>query len=576
MKKLTNRAIASQLRRLADLLEIAGENPFRVRAYRNAAETIEGLSERLTDAVAEGRDLTAYPHIGQDIAGAITTLVEQGHLPPLEEIARRVPPELADLMAVKGLGPKGVKALYEAFRIRSLEDLSAVAESGRVRTLAGFGARKEAALLEGIRELRARGEQRTRIDEAERLAEPLRDWLAGAEGVERIEIAGSYRRRRETVGDLDIVVACADGTAVMKRLAGYEGVEQVVSQGGTRSTIRLEGGLQVDVRAVAPAGFGAALVYFTGSKAHNVVLRQRAIDRGWKLNEYGLYEGERQLAGAHETSVYRTLDLAWIPPELREDRGEVAAAEADALPALVSPEDLRGNLHGHTDWSDGQATLKAMARAAAERGMEYLAITDHGPRVRVANGLDAERLCRQGKAIEALQAELDGITLLKGCEVDILEDGRLDLPDAVLAGLDIVVCSIHYHLNQSREQQTARVLRAMDNPHFMIWGHPTAREINRRQPIEVDLERCLAAAAERGIAVEVNAQPKRLDLGDRHARLALEKGCRLAVNTDAHSVANLDLARHGIDQARRAWAAARDVINTLPLADLRTALRRRA
>lgn len=572
---LTNRAIASQFGRLADLLEIAGENPFRIRAYRNAAETIEGLPERLVDAVAEGRDLTAYPHIGRDIAAAIETLVEDGHLPPLEAIARRVPPELADLMAVRGLGPKGVKALYDAFRIRSLEDLAAVAEAGRVRELPGFGAKKEAALLEGIRQLRDRGDPRTRIDDAERLAEPLRDWLAGAAGVERLAIAGSYRRRRETVGDLDILAACRDGGAVMQRLVGYEAVEQVVSRGTTRSTVLLEGGLQVDVRAVAPASFGAALVYFTGAKAHNVVLRQRAIDRGWKLNEYGLFEGERQLAGADEAGVYRALDLAWIPPELREDQGEVQAAEGDALPALLAVEDLRGNLHAHTDWSDGKATLEAMARAASERGMAYLAITDHGPRVRVANGLDAARLRRQGETIDALQAEFEGITLLKGCEVDILEDGRLDLPDEVLAGLDVVVCSIHYHLGLSRAEQTARVLRAMDNPHFMIWGHPTAREINRREPVDIDLERCLAAAAERGIAVEINAQPKRLDLCDRHARLALEQGCRLTVNTDAHSVAHLDLARYGIDQARRAWAGPGDVINTLPLEQLRAALRRR-
>lgn len=572
---LTNRAIAGQFQRLADLLEIAGENPFRIRAYRNAAETIESLSERLVDAVAEGRDLTAHPHIGRDIAAAIGTLVEDGHLPPLEEVTRTVPPELADLMAVKGLGPKGVKALYDAFRIRSLEDLAAVAEAGRVRELPGFGARKEAALLEGIRQLRARGDPRTRIDEAERLAEPLREWLAGAEGVERIAIAGSYRRRRDTVGDLDILVACRDGAAVMQRLVGYEAVERVVSRGTTRSTVRLEGGLQVDVRAVAPASFGAALVYFTGAKAHNVVLRQRAIDRGWKLNEYGLFAGERELAGGDEAGVYRALDLACIPPELREDQGEVQAAEGDALPALITVEDLRGNLHGHTDWSDGKATLEAMARAASERGMAYLAITDHGPRVRVANGLDAARLRRQGEAIDALQAELEGITLLRGCEVDILEDGRLDLPDDVLAGLDVVVCSIHYHLGLSRAEQTARVLRAMDNPHFMIWGHPTAREINRREPVDIDLERCLAAAAERGIAVEINAQPKRLDLCDRHARLALEQGCRLTVNTDAHSVAHLDLARYGIDQARRAWAGPGDVLNTLPLERLRAALRRR-
>ncbi|PWG64375.1 DNA polymerase/3'-5' exonuclease PolX [Sediminicurvatus halobius] len=572
---VSNQAVAADCARLADLLEIAGENPFRVRAWRNAAETIEGLGERLADAVAEGADLTAYPHIGKDIAAALESRVRDGVLPPLEEIAVRVPPELADLMAVKGLGPKGIKALYDAFRIRGLDDLAAAAEAGRVRELPGFGPKKEQALLAGIRQLRARGERRTRLDAAERLAEPLREWLAGGSGVGDVVIAGSYRRRKETVGDLDIVAVSSDGDSVMARLFAYDAIERTVSHGTTRSTVVLEGGLQVDLRAVPAESLGAALVYFTGSKAHNVVLRQRAIDRGWKLNEYGLFEGGRTLAGADEAGVYRALGLAWIPPELREDQGEVAAAETDALPALIEPGDLRGDLHAHTDWSDGKAGLEAMARAAAERGLEYLAITDHGPRVRVANGLDAERLRRQGEAIDALQPELSDITLLKGCEVDILEDGRLDLPDEVLAALDIVVCSIHFHLDLPRDRQTERVLRALDNPHCMIWGHPTAREIGRREPIDIDLERCLAAAAEKGVAVEINAQPKRLDLCDRHVRLALQKGCRLVINTDAHSVANLDLARFGVDQARRAWVTSEQVVNTLPLAALRRVLRPR-
>ncbi len=570
-----NRAIATECNRLADLLEIAGANTFRVRAWRNAAETIAGLGQSLADEVAADADLTRHPHIGRDIAEALRGYVTTGILPPLEEVAAQVPPELADLLELEGLGPKGVRALYEAFDVRSPADLEAVARAGRVRDLSGFGAKKEQSLLDAIRRLRAAGERRTRLADAQAVAEPLRAWLAADPAVERAEIAGSFRRRRETVGDIDLLVVTGEGAAVMRRLADYPDVERTVSQGATRSTIVLDAGLQVDVRAVPAASFGAALLYFTGSKQHNVALRQRAIDRDYKLNEYGLYIGDDAVAGATEQSLYGRLGLAWIPPELREDRGEIEAAADDALPALVRVDDIRGNLHGHTDWSDGRESLQAMVDAARARGHAWIAITDHGPRVRVANGLDAERLRAQADAIDALAAERDDITILKGCEVDILADGRLDLPDDVLERLDLVVCSIHYELRRSRDEQTERVLRAMDNPHCMIWGHPVAREINRRDPIDVDLERCLAAAAERGIAVEINAQPKRLDLDDANARLALDKGCRLSINTDAHRGEHFDLLRYGVDQARRAWATADDVINTRSASDLRGILRSR-
>ena len=574
-KRLKNRDIAGFCERLGDLLEIDGANPFRVRAWRNAAETIAGLSERVVDLVESDTDLTGYPHIGRDIAEGIRSLVTTGHLPPLDEIARRVPPKLADLMQVQGLGPKGVKALYDHFQLRTLDDLERAAREGRVRELSGFGAKKEAALLDGIQRLRAAGEQRTRLAAAETVAVPLRDRLAATTDVTGAIIAGSFRRRRETVGDIDLLVATGDGDAVMDRLVADDDVERVVSHGSTRSTVILGGGLQVDVRAVSPDSLGAALLYFTGSKQHNVALRQRAVDRGWKLNEYGLYDGEKPLEAASEAAIYRRLGLDWIPPELREDRGEIAAAENGSLPELVTAAAIRGNLHGHTDWSDGNDTLAAMIDAARERGHDYIAITDHGPRVRIANGLCAERLAQQADAIDAVAAGYDDITILKGCEVDILGDGTLDLPDDILARLDIVVCSIHYELRRPRAEQTERVLRAMANPHFMIWGHPTAREINRREPIDIDLARCLEAAAERGIAVEINAQPKRLDLSDINARLALDKGCRLAVDTDAHAAHHFDLLRHGIDQARRAGATAADVINTRSATDLRGVLRAR-
>ena len=571
--KLSNRAIAERFQRLADLLEIEGENPFRVRAYRNAADTIAGLGVRLDEQVASGADLTRYHGIGREIADKIRTLVETGALPALEQVARRVPLELTDLMRIEGLGPRGVKALYDHFHLQSLDQLEQVAAEGRVRELPGFGAKKEAALLEGIRRLRAAGQRRMRLADAEAVAEPLRDWLAGVPGVSRVCIAGSYRRRCETVGDVDLLVATEDGAAVMQRLLDYREVERVLSRGSTRSSVVLAGGLQVDVRAVEPDSFGAALLYFTGSRQHNVALRQRAVERGWKLNEYGLFEGTHVLAGREEADIHAALGLAWIPPELREDRGEIEAAASDNLPALVTTTDIRGNLHGHTTWSDGREPLERMVQAARERGLGYLAITDHSPLIGVANGLTGERLRAQAEAIDALAAECEGIELLKGCEVDIRADGSLDQPDEVLSRLDVVVCSIHSQLRLSRDEQTARVLRAMDNPHFMIWGHPTARSVNRRDPIDIDLERCLAAAAERGIAVEVNAQPGRLDLSDVDARLALDRGCRLTINTDAHASDDYDLLRHGVDQARRAGATADDVINTRDPQALRALLR---
>lgn len=570
----TNADVAGDFERLAQLLEIEGENAFRVRAYRNAAETLAELQRPVAELVAEEADLTQYNHIGREIAQKIAERVQSGRLGALDDVAERVPPELAELMEVRGLGPKGVKALYDHFQLTSLDQLEELVRAGRTRELPGFGAKKEQALLAGIQELRNRAHQRTRLADAEAVGEPLRARLAEVTGVTDVTIAGSYRRRRATVGDLDLLVTCDDGALVMAALVADSAVERVLSQGDTRSTVLLAGGLQVDLRAVAAAEAGAALIYFTGSKAHNLALRQRALDRDLHLNEYGLFAGDERVAGATEEEVYGRLDLAWIPPELREDHGEIDAAAEDALPALVTTATIRGNLHGHTTWSDGRASLEEMAEAARARGYDYLAITDHGPAVRVANGLDADRLRAQAEAIAEVDARYDDLTLLAGCEVDILADGELDLPEAVLASLDVVVCSVHYNLRRSRAEQTERVLRAMDNPYFMIWGHPTAREINRREPIDIDLERCLAAAAERGIAVEINAQPKRLDLSDNNARSALAHGCRLSINTDAHSVGNLDLLRHGVDQARRAGATAADIINTRPVGELRKLLRR--
>ncbi|HKJ70729.1 MAG TPA: DNA polymerase/3'-5' exonuclease PolX [Gammaproteobacteria bacterium] len=569
-----NAEIAERFERLADLLEVEGANPFRVRAYRNAARVIGGLSPSLSDLVADGADLSRYPGIGDDLADKIRTLVTTGDLPLLREVEGRVPAELSDLMHIKGLGPKRVKALYDGLGIDSLEDLEAAARSGRIRELEGFGAKTEQALLEGIERLKDSGERRTRLADAEAVAEPLKDYLARVSGVETVEVAGSYRRRKETVGDLDILVACADSGPVMDAFTGYDEVSEVASRGETRSTVWLRSGLQVDLRVVPRASFGAALHYFTGSRAHNIAIRQRGVARGLKVNEYGVFRGEERLTGDSEEAVYAAVELPWMPPELREDRGEIAAAESGELPELITEADIRGDLHCHTEATDGADDLRTMAEAAKARGYEYLAITDHSRRVAMAHGLDADALRRQGEAIDRLNDELSGITLLKGCEVDILEDGSLDLPDDVLAELEVPVCSIHYQLELSREKQTERVLRAMDNPHCRILGHPSGRLINERPAMDLDMERIIDAAAERGVVLEVNGQPARLDLRDEHCRQARERGAQLVLSTDAHNADNLALMRFAVGQARRGWVAAEQVVNTRSLAGLRRALER--
>jgi DNA polymerase (family 10) len=568
-----NQEIAERFSRLADLLEVEGANAFRIRAYRNAARVIGGLSPSLADLVADGEDLTRYPGIGDDLAEKIRTLVTSGDLPLLREVEQRVPTELSDLMRIKGLGPKRVKALYYELGIDSFEDLEKAARSGRIRELDGFGAKTEQALLEGIERLRGGGERRTRLADAEAVAEPLKAHLARVDGVELVELAGSYRRRKETVGDLDILVVCAGSGPVMDAFTGYDEVAEVASRGETRATVWLRSGLQVDLRVVPRASYGAALHYFTGSRAHNIAVRQRGVARGLKINEYGVFRGEERLAGDSEEAVYAAVGLPWIAPELREDRGEVAAAEAGELPGLITEDDLRGDLHCHTEATDGADSVRAMAETAAARGYEYLAITDHSRRVAMAHGLDADALREQMAEIDDLNEELSGITLLKGCEVDILEDGSLDLPDDVLAELDLAVCAVHYQLGLTRARQTERILKALTHPRCDILAHPGGRLINERAPMELDMEQIIRAAAEHGVALEVNAQPKRLDLTDEHCRLAREHGANLVISSDAHSTDNLGLMRFGVGQARRGWVGSDRVLNTLGLAPLRRALR---
>jgi DNA polymerase (family 10) len=567
-----NRDIAAKFDELADLLEIQGANAFRVRAYRNAARTIRDLPQTVAQLVRDGTDLTDLPGIGDDLARKIREIVETGELADLQDTVRQVPESLIDVLGVAGLGPKRVKTLYEALGVKDLDGLKQAAETGMIRALSGFGKKTEQNILEELA-TRGSGETRVRRRDAEELAEPLIALLSNLDGVVQATVAGSYRRRKETVGDLDILVTCTDPGAVMRRFVDYDDVERVLSHGETRASAVLKGGLQVDLRVVARDSYGAALHYFTGSQAHNIRVRQLGQQRGLKVNEYGVFAGERRVAGETEAEVFAAVGLPDIVPELREDRGEIEAALAGTLPELVTVADIRGNLHSHTDWSDGAATLAEMAQAAEDRGLAYLAVTDHSQAVRVANGLDADRLARQIDAIDALNARLQGVTLLKSVEVDILEDGRLDLPDDVLARLDLTVCSIHSRMNLSGAQQTTRVLKAMDNPNFTILGHPTGRLLGARSGYQLDMERVIEQARQAGHVLEINAQPARLDLDDTHARMAREAGVKLSIATDAHAQAHLDLMRFGVDQARRAWLRADDVINTREPAGLGRLLR---
>ncbi|MBS3803043.1 MAG: DNA polymerase/3'-5' exonuclease PolX [Oleiphilaceae bacterium] len=569
-----NAEIARKFHELADLLEIQDANPFRVRAYRNVASIIEGSSRAIEDRVGKGEDLSQIKGIGEDLAGQIESLVKNGTLSQLEEARKEVPEELIQLMRLEQLGPKRTKQLHDDLGITSLDQLRTAAEEGKISALSGFGKKSEEKILDELGKLKPEKEQRMRLGEAEQVAGPLVDYLDELDEVKKIVVAGSYRRRKETVGDLDILVACEDSAPVMKRFTTHPEVADVVSKGKTRSTVYLKSGLQVDLRVVAEKSYGAALHYFTGSKAHNVAIRQIGVDRGLKINEYGVHKGDKLIAGKTEEEVFDQVGLPWIPPELRENRGEIEAAREGRLPKLVEEKDIRGDLHMHTDATDGRNSLREMAEAAKKLGHDYIAITDHSRRLTMANGLTPKRLREQMEAIDRLNEELEGIRVLKGIEVDILEDGGLDLPDDVLKELDVTVCSIHSKLNLSRKKQTERVLRAMDNRYFNILGHPTGRLINKRDPYPIDLEAIVEGARERGCCLEINSQPKRLDLPGRYAQMVKEAGVLGVISTDSHATDHLGFMHLGVSQARRGWMEKDDLLNTRTLEHLKKALAR--
>ncbi|MFP3895988.1 MAG: DNA polymerase/3'-5' exonuclease PolX [Anaerolineales bacterium] len=559
---------------VADLLEIEGANPYRVRAYRNAAQTMSTMSGNVVDMVAEGEDLTELPGIGEELAAKIEEIVKTGGLQQLEELHRRMPAELVDMLKIAGLGPKRVQTIYEELNVTSLDKLRHAAESEEIRKLHGLGEKTEQKIIEELEDWSEQREERTLLAVAEEQVDPLLDFLRGLEDVEQVEAAGSYRRKKETVGDLDLLVISDTGEEIISQFVEYEDVEEIVSQGETRSSVAFRSGLQVDLRVVAEESYGAAIVYFTGSKAHNIHLRNMAVDKGLKVNEYGVFKGEERIAGRKEKEIYDLFDLPVIAPELRENRGEIEAAQKGELPDLIKVEDICGDLQAHTTASDGRSSLEEMARTARELGYEYFAITDHSAYIGVTQGLDANELAEQIEEIERLNEEMEDINLLKSVEVDIIEDGSLDLPDDILSKLDLVVCAIHSKFDLPSEEQTERIIRAMDNPHVNILAHPTGRRINERDPIDIDIERVMDAALERGCFLEINAQPRRLDLNDIYCKMARDRGLKLSISTDAHSTEELEFMRYGVYQARRGWLEAEDILNTRSWDELKELLKR--
>ncbi len=569
-----NSDIAGIFNRIADFLEIKGENTFRVRAYRNAARTVEGLSGSAAGMVKDGKDLSGLPGIGKDLAGKIEEIVKTGTHPLLKKLQKELPRGLSEIMDISGLGAKRAKKLFDELDIKTVKGLRKAAEKEKIRDLSGFGGKTEEKILESIERMRGSSE-RIKLIKAEEIIAPFVEYLKKDGSVKDIEIAGSNRRRRETVKDADILVTCRKGSRIMDRFVKYEDVKKVVSKGETRSTVLLRSDFQVDLRVLPGVSYGSAMLYFTGSKAHNIAVRKIAQKKRWKINEYGLFRGKKRLAGRTEEEIYRKVKLRYIEPELREDRGEIEAARKNRLPDLVTPDDIRGDLHTHTKVTDGRYTLEEMAAAARECGYDYIANTEHSKHLTVTGGIDEKGLAKQIKEIDKLNKKLKKFVVLKSIEVDILKDGSLDLPDSILKELDFTVCAVHYKFDLAEKEQTERIIRAMDNKYFNILAHPTGRLIGERPAYEVDMEKIMKAAKERGVALELDARPERLDLNDIHCKAAKDMGIKIAISTDAHSRDDFALMRYGINQARRGWLEKKDVVNTRTVSGLRKALKRK-
>jgi DNA polymerase (family 10) len=568
-----NADIAAIFEEIADRLDIRGDNPFRIRAYRNAARTVGEFGREFKALIEAGTGLPKLPGIGTDLAAKVREIVTTGHCTALDRLRAEMPAGITELLKVPGLGPKRVQALNRELGVATVAQLKAAAGAGRVRELAGFGPTTEQHILAALG-APAKQAQRVKLAVATQYAEALVAYLQRVPGVRQVIVAGSYRRMKETIGDLDILATAQAAGAVMGRFIQYDEVRDVLAHGETRTSVVLHSGLQVDLRIVPPESYGAALHYFTGSKVHNIAIRRLAQARGLKLNEYGVFRGARRIAGDTEESVFAAVGLPYIAPELREDRGEIEAARAGCLPRLIMRADLAGDLHMHTRASDGRHTIQEMALAARDLGLRYIAITEHSRRLAMTRGLDPQRLLRQGDEIARVNAGLAGITVLKGIEVDILGDGTLDLPDSALQQLDVVIAAVHGGLNLTRRRQTERILRALDNPCVNLLAHPTGRLLGAREPYDVDMLRIMRAARDCGVALELNAQPERLDLDDVLCQMARDEGVPICINSDAHSTFDLANLSYGIGQARRGWLAPANVLNTRALDELKSLLRR--
>lgn len=566
---LHNSEVIDQFRMMADLLSIKGANRFKIRAYRNAAQTLSNLSDNLLDMVNDNEDLTKLDGIGKDLAAKIEEMVKEGKISALEDLKKEISPEVAEMLSISGLGPERVKTIYHELNVKNIAELKKAAEEQKIRKLSGLGEKTEKTILEAIKKREAKGEQKRFLySRAEEIVKPLVEYLKTLEAIDRVTIAGSYRRRKSTIGDLDILVCGNNSEKIMKYFNDYEDVSKVLSSGETKSSVILNDGIQVDLRLVKEENYGSALQYFTGSKEHSVKLRKISKDQGFKINEYGIFDGDKKIGGAEEKDMYEILGLPYMEPELRENRGELEIEQASDLPDLIEIEDIKGDFQMHTDATDGRNTMEEMIEAAIEKGYQYIAITDHSKRVTVANGLDAEGVKKQIEKIDKMNEKYDDIRILKSMEVDILKDGSLDLSDDILSKLDIRICAIHYNTNLSREDQTKRMIKAIENPFCDIIAHPTGRIISSREPYAIDLDQVMAAAKENNCILEINAQPDRLDLSDKYIKKAVDMGVKLVISTDAHSTGGLDNMKYGVNQARRGWCEAKHVINTLNLDDL--------
>ena len=574
---MENKEIIQIFSETADLMEIAGQDAFRIRSYRNAIQAIENLTERLEDILSDAeRKLTDIPSIGKGMAAHIGEICQSGQLSVHQELCSRYPPVALKLLQIQGLGPKGTALLFQHFRVQSLEDVEQLAREGKLRDLPRMGEKLEQKILKSI-EAYKRSAGRYLIDVADGLAAELREYLAQSRGVKKVTSAGSLRRGCESIGDLDLLVTGGSRKQTADHLLKFPKVAEVIASGENKVSVKLKEGIQVDVRMLAPESYGAAMQYFTGSKAHNVALRDRAKRMGYKLSEYGLFRisDDRKVAGRTEEEVYQALDLSYIEPELRENTGEIDAAAAGKLPRLLRQEDIRGDLHMHTTATDGRCSILEMAQAAQQRNLEYIAITDHSQALAMANGMNEKRVLAQIKEIRKAESRLEGFRIFAGTEVDIHREGRLDLDNEVLAQLDVVVASVHSLMNLPAEQMTDRLLAAFENPYLNILAHPTGRLVLRREAFGFDLEKIVAEARRRNIAMEVNSFPDRLDLRENHIRLCKQRGVKLVISTDSHHTKHLSHLKYGVLMARRGWLEKRDVLNTLPAAKFQQAIKRR-